>query len=70
MTGFCYLNLKFLLILAILVFMGSFKNFMLCWVEREKSFITLDLDANVIDSVDFVMLWQKSRIIQYFWQHF
>ena len=39
MTGFCDLNLKFPLILAISVFMRSY-NFMLSWVENEKSFIT------------------------------
>ena len=41
MTGFGDLNLKFSLILAISVhvFMSSF-NFILRWVEHEKSFIT------------------------------
>ena len=39
MTGFCDLNLKFPMILAISVFM-SISNFMLSWVEHEKTFIT------------------------------
>ena len=39
MTGFCDLNLKFPLIKAMSVFMSS-QNFMLSWVEPEKSFIT------------------------------
>ena len=40
MTGFCDLNLKVSLILAILVFMSIF-NVMLSCVEHEKSFYNL-----------------------------
>ena len=40
MTGFGDLNLKMPSILAISIFM-SILNFMLSWVENEKSFITL-----------------------------
>ena len=40
MIGFCGSKLKFLLILAVLVFMNSFHS-MLSSVEHEKSFIAL-----------------------------
>ena len=39
MIGFCDSNLKLPLILAVLVFMSAL-NFILSWVEHEKSVIT------------------------------
>ena len=44
MTGFGDLNLKIPSILAVSIFMSCL-NFMLSWVEHEKSFITLGPDC-------------------------